>query len=340
MPNSSTSASTSSQPGPAQQTALGEFPGTRAADRVRVLMIGSRLGVANTTQAMQSHCRADLLPVRNIKGHEMTAALERLARRSYRLLLIDLPHRSILELDNKPSWMLERLEKCVRAQQDGGGDTLLLAPWHDAVWSSPAVRRVAQQFLQHQTRLNWCRFQLRPSGESGALSDRSNKLLSSFKMPALNGRCAHSRAFHRRSWRITDDDPEQAKPWRLHLKQRVAFSQALIHSIKGALGHFAAPAASKAAASLFRLDRGGASAQSRDSVSESQPTSAFPTETRMRAQLRENGNLFMLFFLNSPLEGISIHSSIGLYVFSMRALWALLSNMEPGADVVEVGGGQ
>ena len=102
---------------------------------------------------------------------------------------------------------------------------MLLAPWHDAVWSSPAVRRVAQQLLPHQSRLSWCRFQLRPSGESEALSDRSDKLLSSFKMPALDGRCAHSRAIHRRDWRITDDDPEQAELRRLRDKQHASFIQ-------------------------------------------------------------------------------------------------------------------
>ena len=51
-------------------------------------------------------------------------------------------------------------------------------------------------------------------------------------------------------------------------------------------------------------------------------------------------NHSMLYFLNSPLECIRICSSIGPDVGSMQALWALLSNMEPGTDVAEVCGGQ
>ena len=230
-------------------------------------MIGHRLGVTNTTQALQSHFRAELLPIRNLRGHEMTSALERLARKSYRLLLIDLPHRAVLELDRRPSRILERLEKCVRAQQGAQGDTLLLAPWHDAVWSSPAVRRIMQQLLQHQSRVNWCRFQLRPPGESQALSDRSDKTLSSFRMPALDCHCKQPRATHRHDWRITDDDPEQTELRKLRDKQHIAFLQALCYTIKGALGLV--------------------SAQGRDSVSESNSKAAFPTEARMRAKLRE-----------------------------------------------------
>ena len=53
-----------------------------------------------------------------------------------------------------------------------------------------------------------------------------------------------------------------------------------------------------------------------------------------------HGNHSMLYFLNSPLACIRVHSIIGPDVGSMQALWGLLSSMEPGTDIAEICGGQ
>ena len=150
---------------------------------------------------------ADVVPHDKLKGAELDAACSKLAGGHYGLLVIDLPTRRNVESDRKPHKQLERLEQCARAGIHAQSFAILLGAWHDSLWRSLPIARMTQLYLQHATRIHWCRlgisaaFASTNTSSTTYLSDRSDKLLSNFPIPALPCCCPEPRISHKHDWR-------------------------------------------------------------------------------------------------------------------------------------------